>query len=244
MKLDPAEPLTHNANSTWVLGPLGKLKQALAQARTAYELAPATTGAVISLAGFSGMCGHNEEWARYTQVAVDLGVPENQLPIPIFRSQIARLSGQYAAAAEHLIPGLPRELGACGVEELVKLIYAALADPGRAPQALAGLRALRKHTELASLDNYPMLMLTVVWYAWLGALDDAHETAQAIARRYKRTGIVNVLNLIPLWMPELLAFRRDARFQTFARDLGFIDYWRERGPPDGCELQGERLLLL
>src|SRR5262249_20878193 len=154
-----------------------------------------------------------------------------------------RLSGQYAAAAEYLIPGLPRELRACGIEELVKLIYAALADPGRAQQALAGLRALREHTELASLDNYPMLMLTVVWYAWLGALDDAHETAQAITRRYKRTGILNVLNLIPLWMPELLAFRRDTRFQTFARDLGFIDYWRERGPPDGCELQGERLLL-
>ena len=47
----------------------------------------------------------------------------------------------------------------------------------------------------------------------------------------------------PLWMPEMIAFRRDGRFQDFVRDLGLIDYWRERGPPDGYELQGERLLL-
>jgi hypothetical protein len=45
-------------------------------------------------------------------------------------------------------------------------------------------------------------------------------------------------------MPEMIAFRRDARFQDFVRDLGLIDYWRERGPPEGCELKGERLLLL
>jgi TolB-like protein len=244
MDLNPAEPLTHNAYSLFVLGPLGKLNQALAESRTAYELAPAMTAAAISLAGFSGICGQNEESARYTQVAIDLGVRDEQVPIPIFRSEIARRAGQYGAAAEYLIPGLPQELRACGSEELVRLVYAALADPGRAPQALKGLRVLRKREELASLDNYPMIMLTVLWYGWLGALDDAHETAQAIARRFKRTGILNVLNLLPLWMPELLAFRRDARFQDFVRDLGLIDYWRERGPPEGYELKGERLLLL
>jgi DNA-binding winged helix-turn-helix (wHTH) protein len=47
----------------------------------------------------------------------------------------------------------------------------------------------------------------------------------------------------PLWMPELLAFRRDERFQDFVRDLGFIDYWREPGPPEGWQLKSERLLL-
>jgi len=242
MDLNPAEPLTHNGYSTWVLGPLGKLNQALAESRTAYDLAPAMTGATISRAGFSGICGQNEESARYTQVAIDLGIRDDQLPIPIFRSEIARRSGQYEAAAEYLIPGLPQELRAFGSEELVRLIYAAQADPRRAPQALAGLRALRKHRELASLDNWPMIMFTVVWYAWLGALDDAHETAQEIAGSFRRTGILNVLNLAPLWMPELLAFRRDERFQDFARDLGFIDYWRARGPPDGCELQGGTLV--
>jgi len=240
--LAPAEPLTHNTYSTWVLGPLGKLNQAFVESRVAYELAPAMTGAAISLAGFSGICGQNEESARYTQVAVDLGVRKEQLPIPIFHSEIARRSGQYGAAAEYLLPGLPQELRACGSEELVKLVYGALADAGRAPQAVAALRALRKHGELTSLQNWPMIMFTIVWFAWLGALDDAHETAQEVARSFKRTGILNVLNLSPLWMPELLAFRRDGRFQNFVRDLGFIDYWCERGPPEGCELQGGTLV--
>jgi TolB-like protein/Tfp pilus assembly protein PilF len=243
MELDPAEPLTHNAYATWVLGPAGKLNHALVESRTAYELAPAMTGAATSLAGFSGICGHNEQSARYTQVVVALGVRDDQLPVPIFRSEIARHSGQYAVAAESLIPGLPQELRAHGSEELVGLVYAALGDPDRAPQALAALRRLRKHRDLASLDKWPMIMFAVVWYAWLGALDDAYETAREIAGSFKRTGILNVLNLSPLWMPELLAFRRDARFQDFARELGLIDYWRERGPPEGCELKGERLLF-
>jgi TolB-like protein len=244
MELDPNEPLTHNAYATWVLGPVGKLNHALVESRTAYELAPAMTGAATSLAGFSSICGDNEESARYTQVSVELGVRDDQLPVPIFRSEIARHSEQYAVAAEYLLPGLPQELRAYGSEELVGLVYAALGDPGRAPQALAALRRLRKHRDLASLDKWPMIMFTILWYAWLGALDDAHDTAQEIVNSFKRTGILNVLNLSPLWMPELLAFRRDARFLNFARELGLIDYWRERGPPGGCELKGERLLFL
>jgi TolB-like protein len=241
--LDPAEPLTHNTYATWVLGPVGKHNQALAQSRMAYELAPAMTGAAISLGGFSGLQGENEESARYTQIAIDLGVREDQLPVPIFRSELARHSGQYGAAAEFLLPGLPQELRAHGSEELVRLVYAALGDRGRVPQALVALRALRKHRELASLQNWPMIMFTVVWYAWLGALDDAYQVAQEIARNFRRTGILNVLNLSPLWMPELLAFRRDERFQDFAGELGLMDYWRERGPPEGWELTGGRLLL-
>ena len=242
--LNPAEPLAHNSYATWVLGPVGKHKQAIAQSRMAYELAPAAAGAVISLGGFTGIGGQNEESARYIQIAIDLGVRDDQLPIPVFRSELARHHGQYGAAAEYLLPGLPQELLAYGSEELVRLVYAALGDPSRTPLALARLRLLREHREVASLDNWPMIMFTVVWYAWLGAMDDAHETAQEIVRNFRRTGILNVLNLSPLWMPELLAFRRDERFQGFARELGLMDYWRERGPPDGCELKGERLLLL
>ena len=54
---------------------------------------------------------------------------------------------------------------------------------------------------------------------------------------FKRSGIINVVNLGPLWMAELLAFRRHERFKILVRDLGSIAYWYERGPPEGWALK-------
>jgi hypothetical protein len=162
----------------------------------------------------------------------------------LFRSELARRGAQYAAAAEHLLLVLPQDLRARGGEDLVRLVYAALGESRQAPQALACLRALRSGEELPSLEKWPMILMTLCWYTWLGALDDAYAVAQRIVDAFKRTGILSVVNVGPLWMPEMIAFRRDARFQDFVRALGLIDYWRERGPPEGCELKGERLLLL
>jgi len=180
---------------------------------------------------------------RFSQVATELGAPADGLPLALFRSELARRSAQYAAAAEHLLLVLPQDLRARGGEELVRLVYAALGEPHHAPQALTGLRALRTGEPLPSLEKWPMLLMLICWCTWLGALDDAYHTAQRMVDAFKHTGILSVVNVGPLWMPELLAFRRDARFQDFVRDLGFIDYWRERGPPEGYELEDSRLLL-
>jgi hypothetical protein len=57
-----------------------------------------------------------------------------------------------------------------------------------------------------------MTILTLRWFALLGAMDDAHAIAGRIATRLKRTGRLVILNLPPLWLPELAAFRRDPRF--------------------------------
>jgi TolB-like protein len=243
LDLNPAEPLTHSAYALFVLGPVGKLEQALAEALTSYELAPGTTGAAINVAGFSSLLGRDEEATHFLQVATELGARTDRLPLALFRSEFARRAGQFPAAAEQFLAVLPQDLCAADGEQLVRLIYSALAEPRQAPQALAGLRALRAGEALPSLEKWPMILMTLCWYTWLGALDDAYDTAQRIVRGFKQTGIINVVNLGPLWMPELRTFRLDERFQSFIRDLGFIDYWRARGPPEGCELKGERLIL-
>jgi len=242
MDLNPAEPLTHSAYALFVLAPAGKLEQALAEALTSYELAPGTTGAAINVAGFSSLCGHDEEATHFLQVAAELGARTDRLPLALFRSEFARRRREFAAAAQQFLAVLPEELLTRGGEQLVKLVYSALAEPREAPQAVAALRALYAGEALPSLGKWPMILMTLCWYTWLGALDDAYDTAQRIVIAFKQTGIINVVNLGPLWMPELLAFRLDERFQGLVRDLGFTDYWRERGPPEGWVLEGERLL--
>ena len=77
----------------------------------------------------------------------------------------------------------------------------------------------------------------------LGALDDAFEFANRVidaADRSNSMGILILLNWI--WTPELLPFRRDARFQRFVERLNFIDYWTVYGPPDGYELEENKLV--
>jgi len=244
MDLNPAEYFTHNTCALWVLAPVGKLQEAVAEARTGYELGPGITGAAINVAGHSFLCGRDDDAAHFSQVAAELGAPADRLPLALFHSELARRGAQYAAAAEHLLLVLPQDLRARGGEDLVRLVYAALGEPRHAPQAITRLRALRSGEELPSLEKWPMILMMLCWYTWLGALDDAYAVAQRIVDAFKRTGIISVVNVGPLWMPEMIAFRRDARFQDFVRDLGLIEYWRERGPPEGCELKGERLLLL
>jgi hypothetical protein len=62
-------------------------------------------------------------------------------------------------------------------------------------------------------------------------------------QRFRRTGILNTINLPPLWLPELRAFRRDPRFGDLVAGLGLLDYWKEHGPPDNCEFRSGRLIV-
>jgi hypothetical protein len=87
-------------------------------------------------------------------------------------------------------------------------------------------------------------MFSCNWYARLGALDDAYETTDRMVRNFKRSGILNTVNLPPFWLPELRAFRQDPRFQDLAESLGLVQYWKQRGPPEGHELRDGRLVPL
>ena len=243
LELDPMEALTRNTYALWVLGPAGKCSEALTHAVEAYALAPATPASAINLAGFSTLNERDEEASRYVQVARDLGAT-GPLPLSIFSSEIARHAGQYATAAEHVIMALPKALRTKGIEDVVRQAYDALADVRLAPRAVAAVKALRTQAEVAALETYPMSMLTLLWYAWLGAWDEAYETWQRMVRAFKVSGVLNSVEFLPIWMPELRDFRRDPRFQDIVRQLGLIEYWRERGPPDQCLLEGDRLIVL
>jgi len=51
-----------------------------------------------------------------------------------------------------------------------------------------------------------------------------------------------VSNIMPIWLPDLVAFRRDPRFDEFSVRLGLHEYWKANGPPDGYALRDGRLV--
>ncbi len=80
-----------------------------------------------------------------------------------------------------------------------------------------------------------MTILAMNWYTMLGNLDRAYQAAETGLDGLLRTGTIGV-GWGGLWLPEMLPFRQDLRFQGFATRLGLMDFWGQHGPPDNCEL--------
>ena len=84
-------------------------------------------------------------------------------------------------------------------------------------------------------------MHLLAWYPMLGELDRAYEFVEQVRRHDLPRKTVGLF-LPWVWLPELLPFRQDPRFQQLVQGLRLIDYWKQYGPPDECELQGETLV--
>jgi hypothetical protein len=86
-------------------------------------------------------------------------------------------------------------------------------------------------------------MLLMHWAVLLGDLDLAFHIGHRSLDHFEREQAVPVITFVPqLWLPEMQPFRRDPRFhELIAQRLNLMEYWKEYGPPDGCELRDGRL---
>ena len=66
----------------------------------------------------------------------------------------------------------------------------------------------------------------------------AHGTLDELETTGVLTGAVHVG---AYWLPEMRPFRRDLRFQAFVTRLGLMEYWKQYGPPDDCDLNDGKL---
>jgi len=77
---------------------------------------------------------------------------------------------------------------------------------------------------------------------------DCHATSHgaresdALLDSYLRRGAVRLNFWGSFWSPGMHAFRRDPRFSAFISRGGFMDYWKQYGPPDDCALKGDELV--
>jgi len=220
ISLEPNEATPHHWYSI-LLGKVGRLDQALEQARRAQELDPTSAIIAANLAANYLARGDYDQALRYVELSEDLGISKTQSGV---RASIALRRGEWDQARELFLAqeGLPPEIA-----PLTDRFVAAVRDPRLRPQAIAEMRAL----DPAIVPQAGL----VGSYIELGAIDVAYELLLAELdkdpKSWARGWDVGIA-----WGPAGAAFRRDPRFGELARRMGLVDYWKQYGYPDGCRL--------
>jgi hypothetical protein len=180
------------------------------------------------------LMGHDAEAVRYADFASAQGWPAAVVPLPFIRAQVATRAGRLAEAMDFLLQGFPSELRGGGAETLVLTVRRAIEDPGARNLALQSLRRLMTGPAVARVFAAPsMPMIAAQWAVRLGDMDLAYLAATRGLDHFERQGAVPFQNyLAPMWIPELLPFRQDPRFASFAARLRLPAYWERHGPPD------------
>jgi TolB-like protein len=221
---------------------VGHLRAALREGQEAYRLSPGSARVSVRLACFYSFLGLDSRAVHHVEIAASLGWHEHTPASAMVLSQAARRAGRYAEAAEHMLRMLPPDMPVPGVPELIRLIFKGMEEPGIRGQVLKAMRALFTAHRRAMLDTRSLPMLLTYCATLLGDLDLAYDIGTGKVEDFERTGVTGVFDLAQLWLPEQRGLRQDQRFHGLVSRLGLVEYWREYGPPDDCELRDGRLI--
>ena len=220
---------------------VGRLREAEHDLRRLHAESPGDPNVALNLAIVCGIAGKSRESQGLIDQVVQAGIPDNLPVLFILRANIAEQAGRHQEAADQMMMALDPALRAAGGDEAVHLYYEALGRTATRPRAIAALKRLEPLLSHERFSTYSTRALLIYWNARLGAVDQAYHLAHDWVAQYRGSTLVGVPHLAPLWSPDLREFRADPRFAQLATDLGFMDYWKKRGPPDGCRLDGEKL---
>jgi TolB-like protein/Tfp pilus assembly protein PilF len=218
ISLEPNEATPHHWYSI-LLAKVGRIDAALAQARRAQELDPASPILALNLANVYVIKGDDDEALRYARLASELGLGRRTLDV---ETSVAIRRGQWDEAK--------RLLGA--QEEMPPALRAkaqqwvdALADPSKRAAMVAEMKTL--DPKIAPQEKL------VGPYLQLGDLDTAYQIMFASLDR-DRLAWLHEWDLMHAWSDDSAAMRRDPRFGELAERIGLVDYWKQYGFPDGC----------
>jgi TolB-like protein len=247
-----------------------ELQQAESDARRAEALRP--NAGLSVLAFIHDQLGRRVDAEREYQAAlatVGRASPNAHVSYSIHLGATGRLQAALVQAMEayRLAPADINSLGIAGITNLVvghdaealkfAELLTELGDPVHSADLYHGMVALRKgHLTddalnglrsggFASPDRSALVKFIV-----LAAADPATATPEARKALDELYGLSNRAldnrSAAPFpilwWSPEMRPFRRDARFQRLVSRLGLIDYWKQYGPPDDCDLHGDVLV--
>jgi hypothetical protein len=179
----------------------------------------------------------------YAQLAVDLGMPSSAGPLPVVRAYAALRLGRHddaMRAVQDLGDRLSAALAAAGGAEVIRVVHAALIGGQRNSTAVQALDAFASAVPPEQIGP-ELNMHVLAWYTMLGELDKAYGYVERILQHALPRQTLGLF--VPwIWLPELLPLRQDPRFQELVRAFRLIDYWKQYGPPDECELRGDALV--
>jgi len=238
IQLSPNDSLGHQQHAVMVLDTVGHMRQSIQEARQAYDLNPASAREIADLAAIYNLVGRTPEALKYADLASEIGAGDSSVAIlaGAVHGMAALRENQYS---DSLLQSLSPAMRTAEAVATVKRVFAAFSKPAERPAAARALRQLAQTLNTAGPGQRQREPL-VIWPVMLGDLDFAFESANQWLDVDSREGSVGI-SWGFLWMPEMHAFRADPRFQALARRLRLFDYWRQYGPPDGCNLGDDTL---
>jgi DNA-binding SARP family transcriptional activator/TolB-like protein len=155
-------------------------------------------------------------------------------PIATLKALIDRPSGPTSLSMMYASVG--RYADAAGVLET------ALKGPGTLPQTwpesfrIAAGYLRQAPSKIALPADPPHLDRVGFAYLYIGAPEHAFDNYQDWIKSGQRGGQGNSFSYV--WNDAYAPARKTKQFKQFARDAGFVAYWRERGWPDLCRPVG------
>jgi TolB-like protein len=241
LSVDTGSPDIHSGYAMVILAATGRLHQAYLEGEKAYHLAPASPNHLAIISSLSSYLRLDTDAVKYADLAVSMGAPPGNSALLQVYTLSATRGGRFTEAEDRVTNGLSQAVRDAGGVEVLRLVYAALADANRRPaatQALQGLVHRLGGNNSRSINRKDF----IADFAMLGALDSAYGLATSYLDDFLKSGIGGGVDWDFLWIPEMQSFRRDSRFQGFVTRLNLMSYWKKYGPPDECDLSGGRLL--
>jgi DNA-binding winged helix-turn-helix (wHTH) protein len=235
-----SDAFTGGMESGYLTQSTGHIRRALIDAEQTFRVAPTQPMGAQMLALTHLCLGNDIEALRYADVSVRLGQSRTIAPLPEIYALLAFRAGRFPDAAAHLIAGLSSRVHAAGGVKAVESLCGALEHHAAPGAATAALDDLESRLQPEDLDQ-PMRKRLLLWLTMLGDLDAAYGFLARCLDHYAKGGTVGSAWGF-LWLPEMKPFRLDARFLGFIARAQLLDYWREYGAPDGCELRDGTLL--
>ncbi len=219
--MDPDDPTTLHWHSL-LLRDTGRLEEALAVAKRAFDLDPASPVIHNNLSQIYMTLGYDEQAVKYRRSAIELGFTDNAGNVVEMLAAIRRDDFQGALEINKENPGNPQL-----PDEFYDLLGAVAEDPARWPDLDA----------LMYEEGFPIPepgLFNI--YLFMQRPDKALE----IALKYVGT---DEFFLTPsnLWAPEGAGLRRLGGFDDLVRQMGLVDYWKQYGWPDDCRPVGESI---
>ena len=219
---------------------VGRLREAEHDLRRLHAESPGDPNVALNLAIVCGIAGKSRESQGLIDQVVQAGIPDNLPVLFILRANFAEQAGRYQEAADQMMMALDPALRAAGGDEAVHLYYEALGRSGRAraPSRRSSVSSrcsvmnasaripLARCSSTGTPGSGPWTRPTISPMTGSRSTAAARWSACRISRHCVR---------------RFAGLSRRSTFRAAGHGSWFMDYWKKRGPPDGCRLDGEKL---